>query len=306
MDMTPKAKAAVGRPRLDGDSTRRGRAPVRSFRVPQELADKVDAAAVQHGGISALVRQALTVYLSDERTMASSGVRTLLSTMAAQDGFITGGQAWTLGVATELQRLVRDGLVERFEEMAGQVDVFVFPDSSGNFWQAYTVPWLLLKPDSLAVDRGPFSGPVDAALTGESALRMYEAGTLSGGTAEFIVTEEAMLAQAEQIPSTTASLGSIGRRQFHLVHGIPVLAPHLVIGQLARDGYDGDHIGSAIADLLVRADTSIEMIATELDPYARFYGYHSGTQMAVVLAVVSDGVLQQARTIVEVADRWVL
>ena len=306
MDMTQTTKVSVGRPRLDGDSTRRGRAPVRTFRVPQELADKVDAAAGQHGGISALVRQALTVYLSDSQTLAGSGVRTLLSSIAKQDGFITGGQARTLGVATELQQLVRDGLLDRFEDMAGQVDVFTFPGSSGNFWQGYTVPWLLLKPETLAVDRGPFCGPVDAALTGQSALRMYQAGTGTGGTAQFIVTEEAMLAQAEQIPSTTASLGSIGRRQFHLVHGIPVLAPHLVIGQLARDGYDGDHLGSAIADLLVRADTSIEMIATELEPYARFYGYHSGTQMAVMLAVLSDGVLEQAKTIVEVAERWVL
>ena len=73
---------------------------------------------------------------------------------------------------------------------------------------------------------------------------------------------------------------------------------------LSQKGHS--RVGRCNKNQLVRADTSIEMIATELEPHARFYGYHSGTQMAVMLAVVSDGVLQQARTIVEVAERWVL
>lgn len=306
MNAIPKPKGAGGKPQLDGDPTQQGRSPVKTFQVPPEMAEQVEAAAAEHDGLSALVRQALTEYLSEDRALTSTGVRTLWSAMADQDGFITGGQARTLGVDTELQQLFNAGLIDKFEDLAGDVDVFIAPDNHGNYWEAYTVPWLLLKPDVLAVNRGPFSGPVDAALTGESALRMYKAGTLSGGKAEFIVSEEEMLARAEQIPSTTAVLGSVGPRQFHLVRGIPVLAPHLVIGQLAKEGYDGDHIGDSIADLLVRADTSIEMIAPELEPYAKYYGYHSGTEMAVMLAVFSGGVLDQAKTIVEIADQWVV
>lgn len=224
--------------------------------------------------------------------------------VAAQRGFITAGQARTIGAESLMARMVDAGQLDSYDRIDAPTGIYCAPGIPGDYRDAYFVPWLLLEPDVLPEDKYQFGRPIRLVASGATALRYHGCGTVPADKAEFLTTDPDIAARADEIESTVVERGEIGPADWTVVEATPVVVPHVAIGQLAAASMDGDHLGRIIYDAMTETGAPLGVIAAQLDPHADAYGFRDGMDMATALVAITVNV-DQWRKIINKADQIV-
>lgn len=204
---------------------------------------------------------------SDERLLK------LADLAESQWGLLTSAQASELGISAQrLKRLADQGLIVRIRH-----GVYRLAGSPESVQEPIRAEWLALEPKRLAAERLHDSAPA-GVVSHRSAAKLRGLGDLDADYHEFTVPRR----RDTRSPDVRFRIGTLDRRDWDLVDGLPVTRPLRTVVDLASGHTDGGHLASIVRDAILTGDTTREELAEELRPYAHHYGVPIGAGTELV------------------------
>src|SRR5580704_9337174 len=216
-----------------------------------------------------------------------------------QWGMVTSAQAVAAGVSyMQIKRMTEAGLLEK----AGPgVYLMIGGQAAAERNRAHKVAWLRLDPAVPAWER-PLLGPNSAVVSHSSAAVLLRLGDLVVRDIEFTTTRR----RTSRDPAVRLHRATLAPYEVTWADGLPVTSATRTLADLLAAGIAASHAGSFLAEALDRRMLSVEVVITELAPFARQYGCPAGDGQGLVEALLGQapattGILAREQTVADLA-----
>ncbi|WP_024802927.1 type IV toxin-antitoxin system AbiEi family antitoxin domain-containing protein [Nocardia sp. BMG51109] len=211
--------------------------------------------------------------MTDEHLLA------LADLAEGQWGLLTTGQTAGIGVSPlQLKRYTDRGLLVRLRH--GVYRLSGAPESS---LETLRAEWLALEPKRRAADRLRDQVPV-GVVSHRSAAVLQDLGDLDADVNVFTVPKR----RHTRSPDVAFRGGTLERKDWRRIDGLPVTRPLRTVVDLAADRTDGGHLATVVRDAILTGDTTSAQVAEALRSYAHYYGLRPGDGTGLVAEFVQQ------------------
>lgn len=214
--------------------------------------------------------------------------------MIASDqwGIVTTAQAAREGITRlQLSRLTQRGDLQRARQ-----GVYLLPSHQGGPQDGIRAAWLSLEPKSFIDERWDERAPL--VVSHESAARIHGIGRLIPAQYTFS-TPGTKQTRQEGVRICTGR--EISDARIVSIDGLPVTDVTRTVVDLAEAKIERGYLADIVSDALRKEGVRIDDLATQLNPFSRFYGATSGRNLVAELCAEASSV----EDIIERRNRYV-
>ena len=192
---------------------------------------------------------------------------------AGQWGLVTTRQARQIGVEdVTLHRLKMNGLLESVRP-----GVHATTSANPSAERPEQAAWLSLHPDAAGWER-PKLDLDGGVISHRSAALLHDLGELVNTRIEITVPRR----RTTRDPGVWLRKAELTESEVTVLNGLPVTTPMRTIRDLLDQHLDGSHIASIIRQAVEAGRVQLDVLADQVEPYARRYGVKPSSGRALL------------------------